>query len=158
MINLILSGGVSLLEKKQISLGSIRQMLHALGIWMLTATVLLLIASMLLTKAETGSEILGYISSAISFLCALMAGTAMKRGGRGQRLLKGIVTALFLIILLLTVGFLIRGERMDSSGILSVVSFTLAGCVLGCVLPKRRNRKNRGTAQWRRRVTGNRFS
>ena len=37
-------------------------------------------------------------------------------------------------------GFLIRG-RLDGSAVLSVLSFTLTGCVLGSLLPMRKRKR-----------------
>ena len=53
---------------------------------------------------------------------------------------------LLLCILLLTVGFLIRGRGLDASAVLSVASFTVAGALSGALLVRSGKRRHRKTA------------
>lgn len=102
--------------------------------WFTTALVLLLIASALVCYAGLGEAALGYLSSFISFAAAASAGSRFTRTTGKPAVRSSLVLATVLTVLLLTVGYLIRGEDLDSSGVLSVVTFTYAGSLLGAVL------------------------
>lgn len=110
-----------------------RFLLRALLVWVLAAVVLLPAAAALVSRTEMGTEAIGYVSSAISFLTAVCAGAAAARGRKGGVLYAGLLTAAAVTILLLTIGFLIEGAAMEASGVLSVVTFTFAGCLVGSV-------------------------
>lgn len=97
--------------------------------WGISAAVLLPIASFICLKAGVSEGAMGYISSALSFVIAAVAGAAASRKSGG--ILAGALTAVVVIILLLTVGFIVKGADLSSGGVLSVVSFTLTGCVFG---------------------------
>ncbi len=103
-------------------------------VWSISALVLLLILSAVVSKCSISSSSIGYISSALSFATAFLAGTLALKGNNNGLLVKGFILSAALTILLLTVGFIIKGDCMKPSGILSVVSFTLSGCLLGCVM------------------------
>jgi len=75
---------------------------------------------------------LGYTSSAISFLTAASA-TAIAARKSDNILLISTMSAFALIIILLSIGFTIKGNDMSASGIISVVSFTISGCLVGGV-------------------------
>ena len=109
-----------------------KAMISALLTWMLSAFLLCLLCSALLNWGAIPARALGYCSSAISFLAAAAAGAAVAR--RGGNILNCLITALALLILLLTLGYLISSKALSASGILSASSFTLSGCVLGFVL------------------------
>ena len=132
--------------RSAIEKGSLRLLLRAALAWAIAAAALCLVAAALVRRAEIGSAQLGYISSALSFLAAAAAGAAGCDPGR--RLRAGLLTGLFLCLLLLTAGFLIAGERLDPSGVLSVCSFSLAGCVFGSAAfgGRRRETKRSGFA------------
>ena len=114
--------------------GSLRCLLRAVLAWCLTAVVLLAISSALLSRGVLGAGVLGYLSSAVSFLAALAAGIAAARCSGAGRLGVGLRLSLALVLILLTVGFLIAGKDLAPAGILSVVSFTIAGSLVGSVL------------------------
>lgn len=122
--------------RSAIEKGSLRLLLRAALAWVIAASALCLFAAAVVRRAEIGSAQLGYISSALSFLAAAAAGAAGCDAKR--RLRAGLLTGFFLSLLLLTAGFLIAGERLDPSGVLSVCCFSLAGCVFGSVLFGRR--------------------
>lgn len=98
--------------------------------WGIGAAVLLPIASFICLKAGVSDGAMGYISSALSFVIAAIAGAVAARKSGGA-ILAGALTAVVIIILLLTVGFIVKGADLSSGGVLSVVSFTLTGCVFG---------------------------
>ena len=132
-----------MLGRKGVLGGSLRVLLRSLLVWTACAAGLLLTASLILSKMGTGSAMLGYVSSAISFVCAVAAGAYCKEQQGKNGLVQSLILAGVLILLLLTLGFLIRGKDMDASGILSVVSFTAAGCLLGGLFFGKGTRKKR---------------
>lgn len=121
----------------------LRFLLNAAVTWILTAAVLLFPATAILSARGAGVQTMAYVSAGISFFAALAAGAAAgKSRGRGA-LLTAAVTALALIVCLLTIGFLIRGSAPDPSGVLSVASFTLAGCAVGAVFFSKTGKKTK---------------
>lgn len=113
--------------------------------WLVSAVILLLIAAGIVSKSKISSASIGYVSSALSFLTALTAGIVAGRTRRGGALYAGLLTAAALVICLLTAGFLAKGQDMEPSGILSVVSFTFAGCLFGSVFFSGRKKTGRKT-------------
>lgn len=110
--------------------------------WGISAVVLLPLASFICLKAGVSEGSMGYISSALSFVIAAIAGAAAARKSGGG-IFAGALTAVVIIILLLTAGFIIKGAELSSGGVLSVVSFTLAGCVFGAFFLSGRKDKSR---------------
>ncbi len=121
--------------------GGPRALLRALAAWMAAALFGLIAASLILSGTNLSSAVLGPVSSAISFLAAFAAGRAA--AGKGKRLAFAVslLVALFLVIILLSLGYLIRRGDLDPSGVLSVVSFTFAGVLAGGLIgPPARSR------------------
>lgn len=113
--------------------------------WGISAAVLLPLASLICLKAGVSEGAMGYISSGLSFVIAAISGAAAARKSGGG-ILAGALTAVVIIILLLTVGFIVKGADLSSGGVLSVVSFTLTGCIFGAFFfsgRKNKARKNR---------------
>ena len=108
--------------------------------WIVGAAVLLLITTLIANTFGIGETALAYLSSAISFFAAFAAGILGERKQSAVRLPAALITATTLVVALLTVGFLIRGEGMDSSAILSIVSFTYVGVIAGMFMrPRKKN-------------------
>ena len=123
-----------------------RTILSALAAWAISALILLCIASLILSKISLGEGAMGYVSSALSFLSAVFAGAALGRAKSGGIIYPALLTAAVLVTALLTIGFIVEGADLQSSGVLSVVSFTFSGCLLGAVLSggkKTRSHKKR---------------
>lgn len=129
---LICSGVFSLSDEKQI-LPDTGFLVSAMAAWCMCALVTLSLTALLAATTGMGEQVLGYLSSANSFICAAAAGAAAISRSRLPRFFTALLTGTALVILLLTAGFLIRGEEMDPSSILSVVSFSYAGALTGCV-------------------------
>ena len=144
-----IDGGVFLPETERRS-RDLRFIPRAVSAWAVCAAALLLAGAVLFAANLSSLSALGYASSAISFLAALGAGAAAASGRREGRLLTGFITAACLIAPLLLTGFLIRGS-ISGSAALSVASFTLAGCLLGALLPRGRKRKGRARPGGRRK-------
>lgn len=120
-------------------------LLQGLLAWAAAAVVLLMIASLLIAKGKIPYHAVGYLCSLMSFLAAAYAGARVERSGSGG-FLSALILSVFLVIVLLTLGYVIGGNKMSPSGIISVVSFTISGCLLGCVLFGRRKSKGRKNA------------
>lgn len=124
---------------RKISLGLF---LGVLGVWLLTALLLLFPAALLAARAAD-AQAMSYISAGVSFVSAAAAGARAMRSRQGGRLLCGLLCGLGLTLLLLLVGFIIGGGAPASAGVLSVGCFSVAGCVLGSALGGRGGRVKR---------------
>jgi peptidoglycan/LPS O-acetylase OafA/YrhL len=111
---------------------SLRSLLRAMLVWTVTAISLCFLSACVIRAHGVSSAAFGYVSSAISFLCALLAAAVGADGER--RIVSGLLCGAGLSLILLTAGYLIGGKEMDPSGILSVLSFTFAGCLTGSIL------------------------
>lgn len=117
-----------------------RYLLRAGLAWGVSAAVLLLVCSLAANSLGLGEQGLGIMSSAVSFLAACFSGIAATRSCTASWLFVSLTTSTTLVIFLLTVGFLIKGEEMNASAILSIVSFTYVGVLTGSILlPRKRN-------------------
>lgn len=108
-------------------------LLSSAFVWLISASILLIISAVILCEIGCTEQSLGYVSSFISFGSALAAGAAAARRRKKKNLYTALLTAAALVIALLTVGFLIDGIEIEASAIMSVVSFTFAGCVVGVI-------------------------
>ena len=117
-------------------------LLRGLLSWSLSALVLCLFGSGFLCWGMIPYRALGVLCSVISFLAAFAAGVTIAKQNCG--LIGGIGFCLFLLVLLLTLGWLISDMPLSSSGVLSVVTFTAAGCLLGLVLPVKETAGKKG--------------
>ena len=124
-----------------------RVFLRALAAWAVCAAALLLCASALFAAGVGDMSSMGYISSLISFISAICAGICIK-AVRGRGVWKGALFGAALCALLLLTGF-IAGGGLDGSAALSAASFTLAGSLVGSVLPagQGRGKKRAGTGR-----------
>ncbi len=121
-------------ETKSVRGIEIKFLLRGFIVWAVTALILLLVASAILSKCSVSSTAIGYISSALSFLSAFFAGMFALKGNKSGLLVKGLILSAALTVFLITIGFIVKGDSMKSSGILSVVSFTFSGGLFGCVM------------------------
>ena len=109
-------------------------LVRALTSWLLCAAILLVIAALIANAAKMGEQGMAYLSSGISFLCAAAAGKAAAESKKTNNPGIALITATALVIFLLTAGFLIRGEDMAPSSVLSLVSFGYAGVLFGSLI------------------------
>ena len=119
---------------------------RAAAAWAVCAAALLLCGAVLYASDTASLSSLGYASSLISFLAAVGAGVASATAQKEGRIPKGLLSALCLCVLLLLTGFLIKG-RLEKSAVLSVLSFTLTGCLLGSLLPIGKKKRTRYKAK-----------
>lgn len=145
-----LFGGVFLSVSEKVKWTDGRFLLSAAAAWLLSAVLLLTISTILANSANFGEQALGYLSSANSFLCAAVAGHFAAKKSKAGRLSVALITGTALCILLLTVGFLAKGEEMDPSSVLSVVSFTYAGVLTGVFLIPKSGKTNGKYRYYRR--------
>lgn len=118
--------------------------LRVLLTWLVTAVVLLLLFSLIVSRFATSSRVMAYFSSALSFLTAAAAGAVAGKGRSQGRVLVGLLTGALLTALLCISGLLIRRGMLPSDGMISLVSFTMAGALFGSVFLTPRERKARG--------------
>ena len=117
-------------------------LLRAIAAWLVCSAALLLCGTVLYASDVSALSTLGYASSLISFLAAFGAACAAALQQKEGRMKRGLFSAFFLTVLLLLTGFLINGS-LEKSAVLSVVSFTTTGCMLGALLPARRKKNMR---------------
>lgn len=119
--------------KKTLDPGSAIFLLYAVVAWLLSAFIISIAASTCLHMLKAGEDVLGYVSSSITFLASCFAGmTAIKKRKKGA-LACGLVSGVAIIIFAISLGFIISGQQFDLSGILSLITFTLAGSLVGSV-------------------------
>ena len=114
----------------------LHMLVRALCVYVLSAFLLLVLASFLLWRSDVGSHVLGYVSSGISFLASFLSTRLLLHAQKSRSLVTAMLFGVLLVILLLTLGFLAGERSLDPSGVLSVVSFTFAGVLLGGLLPR----------------------
>lgn len=116
--------------------GSLRSLLSVIALWWTAALPLSLLTAVILRAHAVGSESCGYVSSGLSFVCALLACALglRGRGGIGQT----IMNTGGLCLMLLSVGALAGERAQDPSSVLSVLSFTAAGSFAGGMLAGRK--------------------
>ena len=137
--------------KWEMQVCSLRLVLKSLAIWVASALFFLAAAAFILSKTGTGSSILGYVSSGISFLCAIAAGLVAAENRGDRPMLQGLFTAFVLVVFLLTLGFLIGKQGLEPSGVLSLVTFTISGVLVGTLfLARGRKRRRTRSAKFRR--------
>lgn len=112
----------------------LRILLRSILAWMATAVILLILSAFILARIGVGSAVLGYVSSAISFLAAFAAGITFGRERRNGFLIRALAAALILVVLLFTAGYLIGDKEISPSAVLSVVTFTFSGAAAGAFL------------------------
>lgn len=112
--------------------GSLRAFGRGMLAWAVAATVLSFFAAVIVRALEIRSAQFGYLSSFLSFAAALLAGLGARQ--EGGNLLRALAGGIGLCLVLLTAGCLIGGKTQDASALLSVVSFSLAGWLLGSIL------------------------
>ena len=111
----------------------------ALCAWLLCASFMLIVFSAIFALDLIPLACMGYAGSAISFLSALAASSSVAAKLKGGRLSAGIVGALVLSALLTLCGFL--AGKLDPGAVLSAGSFSIAGFLVGAILPVRKKRK-----------------
>ena len=116
--------------------GSLRCLLLAVLVWWLSALILCVLAAAVLRAHDAGSEVFGYVSSALSFVCAFLAGAIGLRGRGGVG--AAMLCACGLCLMLLSVGAAAGRRAPDPSGVLSVLSFSLTGFLAGALLTGRK--------------------
>lgn len=122
-------------------------LLDALVSWLISALVLLLVASFMVNGSFIKAGSLGYISSALSFIAAIFAGMAATKNKENGKIYSALLAAVTIVVILLTIGFMINGADMEPSGVLSVVTFTFSGCLVGSLIHL--NRKTKGIKKTR---------
>lgn len=125
--------------------------LRVFGVWLLCALLLSLLCSLFIAQSSGSSRQLGYAGSAVSFISAAAAAGYLVRQGKGRSLLAGLLVGLGLCVLLLLAGCLIDARHLSPDAVLSIVSFTFSGSLVGSLLRARQpGRRKKGTPRFRR--------
>ena len=113
--------------------------------WLATVVVLLVLFIFVLSRTMASERMLAWLSSALSFLAACSAG---RQAGKIKLnpFLGGLLCAANLIGPLLLCGLLIDQKSLSSDSVLSLVSLSFSGALVGSVflgksVKKRRNQK-----------------
>ena len=113
--------------------------------WLATAVVFLVLFSFVLSRTMASERMLAWLSSALSFLAACSAG---RQAGKIKLnpFLGGLLCAAILVGPLLLCGLLIDQKGLSSDSILSLVSLSFSGALVGSVflgnsVKKRKNQK-----------------
>lgn len=118
----------------------LHSLLRALLGWAITASVLLMICTLVFQRSALDASVLGYFSSGISFLAALVFGLLAKgasQAGWGGTAIGGVL----LTIILLSLGCLVSNMQLSPDGVISMVCFTLAGVFFGGMILIRKGKK-----------------
>lgn len=121
------------MERKGAEAIDIRYLLSSLLFWMMCSAIMLPFAALGAHIFKCGETALAYISSSLSFVSALLAGAKAMHTRKRNAIGTAFVTGVCIIILALTLGFIVAGEKLDAAGILSVVTFTISGSLVGAV-------------------------
>lgn len=133
---------------EKISLGFLPRAVLA---WAVSAAVMLVAGALLISKGGISSSGLGYLSSGISFVAALFSGAVAARGRNRGKLYLGLMSGAAMTVILLTLGFALKGAAIRADGVLSVASFTMAGSAAGAVLLSGGLPKSRKAPRYRRK-------
>ena len=122
---------------KKLELPDARFLLTAVTTWLaaslLCVLLCVLLCALVVQLSDAAAGTVGYISSALSFGTAVAAGgRAAHVRGRGA-VYTGLASGVVIITLALTLGFIIAGQEISADGVLSVVTFTLSGALVGSV-------------------------
>jgi len=112
----------------------VRFLISALAMWLISAAVIVPLAALMAHLLCFDERALAYLSSAISFAVAFIAGAKAMSVRKRKALMTELICGLCIVLLALTIGFVVAGDQLQADGILSVVSFTLAGCLAGGLL------------------------
>lgn len=121
----------------------IRFLPDAILVWFISALIILPLAALTAELTRCSEAGLAYISSAASFLTALFAGAKAIRTRKKSAVITAIISALAIIIIALTLGFVIAGDKLQADGILSLVTFTFSGALVGSVFFSGNNKRNK---------------
>lgn len=111
--------------------------------WLISAVLLLLIFSFVLAKSSCSSRHMAYLCSLLSLLASVAAGSAAARTSRLPPFLTGLLCGFSTVLLLLLLGLILDRKSLDSNSVLSLVSFTMAGNLIGTVFSRRNRIKHR---------------
>ena len=120
---------------------SCKNLLRGTAVWFAALLLLTAAFAVIVGRTDIREQTVVYISSAVTFISAAAAGAVLR--GRKEKMVCCLILSIFLIILALSLGFLLDSSRLESGGVLSVVSFSLCGALCGYVpeLPKKKRSK-----------------
>ena len=142
------------MDKNSAEVIDIRFLLSGLLVWFVSALILMPAAALAAELAMCSERGLTYISSGLSFAAGLAAGAKAIRVRKKNAVFTALITGVCIIIIALTLGFIVASEKLQPDGILSVVSFSLAGCLVGAVFFQKRKQQGRGMTLNNKRPKG----
>ena len=142
-----MSGGVFLKKNRVNNICDPGSLALSFAVWLISAGIISMIASKIIFSLRLSESCWGYFSSGISFLAAAASGiiTVGRRGKWNAG--STAINALFLVIALLTVGYLISDGELDQSAIMSTVSFTFSGYLLSYLTVRKKPAGSRITVR-----------
>ena len=111
--------------------------------WLFSAVFFLLVFGLLIEYSSCSSTHMAYLCSLLSFLASVSAGLIAVRSSRLSYFVTGVACALSTLALLLLVGLLFDRKSFDSGAVLSLVSFTLSGYLVGAFFSGKTRKKHR---------------
>lgn len=138
---------------KGLAFPDVRSVLTGCSAWCVCALCLTLAAAGVMTLADIPASAVGYICSALSFASAFFAGVCAMRVRERGALTLGLAVGTAATIIALTLGFIISESGLDADGVLSVVTFTLSGALVGALLCPKGKKRRKGKAVLTRRRT-----
>jgi len=129
------------LNNKSMNIGVFKNLMRASAVWAVSFTVFSALAALIVSVISINEKSVSFISSAIVFISSAMVGTSLRRSN--EKISYCIIFCFMIITFLLSAGFLVDSSRIETGGILSVSSFTLAGALSGYVLKTRNKKRSR---------------
>ena len=121
---------------------------RALASWCLATLLLVPVVTFLATRLHMNAQQLPWLSCAVLFFSALMAGFVLGRDAQRQRaVFPSVLCGLTAAVLQLMIGFISFGEEMNLMGLLRVAFSCVIGAVLGGLLSSR-HRRNPGKGKF----------
>ncbi len=111
--------------------GELMFLIDALLTWLIVGVFLCLSLSFIVTRTTLDSSFIAYLSSSVSFLSASFAGLRSAAESKYNKLYSTLITAVFTIISVLTVAYIVSNGQISASGLISVISFTFSGFLFG---------------------------
>ena len=111
-----------------------RQILFALAVWIVMASILTAAGALLIGRMRLPEQRLGWIAGGIVLISEFTAAAVLLRGRMGrQRLISALLFWVVSAAVLLTLGFLIYGEQMSLPGLVRLLICSFAGALLSCL-------------------------
>lgn len=120
-----------------------KRLVKVMAVWIFSAACLLCLGALLAESRRWGEAQLKYVSAAVLLLTTAIGAKVMLFGtDPARRLRRLLIYWLLTAALLLTIGFLVCGDRMQLDGLLRVLLSSLCGALLCCPVRAGKKRKS----------------